>query len=99
MSNRCDLIKDKRPSVGHRVSHSNIKTKRRFKVNSHQIKVKSDLLSSTISLNLAVSTMRTIRKHGGLDAYMMSVKANKLTDLGLKLRRKIKKLSPASVAS
>ncbi|NDD61529.1 MAG: hypothetical protein EBZ46_04680 [Actinobacteria bacterium] len=35
MPNRCDVL-DKKPSRGHSVSHSNIKSKRSWRVNTHK---------------------------------------------------------------
>jgi len=39
MSKRCDIC-GKGPSTGHTVSHSNIKTKRRWEVNLHSARVR-----------------------------------------------------------
>ena len=41
MSRRCDVT-GKGPMVGHKVSHSNIKTKRRFLPNLQRIKIEVD---------------------------------------------------------
>ena len=45
MSWRCDLT-GKRPLVGHKVSHSNIKTKRRFLPNLRNVTLMSDTLAA-----------------------------------------------------
>jgi large subunit ribosomal protein L28 len=88
MSKSCDLISGIRPSSGNIVSHSKIKTKRRFLPNLQVVSLKSEILNSTFSLRIAVRTMRTIAKHGGFDNFILVSKANQLTSLGLKLRQK-----------
>ncbi len=93
MSFTCDLVKDRKPSSGHTVSHSNIKTKRRFLPNIQAVSLKSDVLGFVLKMNIAVRTLRTVVKHGGIDGYLVNAAAKDLTQLGLKLRRKIQKRS------
>ena len=93
MSNRCSVLKDKKPRTGHSVSHSNIKTKRRFLVNSHVVSFYSEALKKTFKLNVSTTFIRTVAKHGGFDKYFtsLSAKANKLTAEALKIRRAVRK--------
>ncbi len=93
MSNRCTILKNKKPRTGHSVSHSNVKTKRRFLVNSHIVSFYSQALKKTFKLNVSTSFIRTIAKHGGFDKYFssLSAKANKLTAEAIKIRRSIRK--------
>ena len=67
MSKVCQLS-EKRPQTGHRVSHSNIKTKHRFLPNLQKKRFWSADLKKFVSLKVATSTIRTIDKVG-LDAY------------------------------
>ena len=76
---------------GHNVSHSNIKTNRTFKVNIQEKTFKSDVLNKDFPVKISVRGLRTIYKHGSLDAFLLSAKANNLTEEALKIRRKIKK--------
>jgi len=76
---------------GHNVSHSNIKTNRNFKVNIQDKSFKSDILNTNFPVRISTRGLRTIYKHGSLDAFLLSAKANNLTPEALKIRRKIKK--------
>lgn len=67
MSRRCDLS-GKGVQVGHRVSHSNIKSKHRFLPNLQKKKFWSPELGKFVTLKVSTSTIRTIDKLG-LDAY------------------------------
>jgi large subunit ribosomal protein L28 len=92
MSNRCSILKDKKPRTGHSVSHSNIKTKRRFLVNSHIVSFYSEALKKTFKLNVSTTFLRTVAKTGGFDKYFASTsaKANKLSIEGMKIRKAIR---------
>lgn len=93
MSRNCDLTNIGVVS-GNRVSHSNIKTKRRFLPNLQHVSLRSDILGININLKLATKTIRTINKYGSLDSFLVNYGYNKLSAEGRKLRRKvIKKLS------
>ncbi len=67
MSKVCQLS-EKRPQVGHRVSHSNIKTKHRFLPNLQKKRLWSADLKKFVSLKVSTAAIRTIDKVG-LDAY------------------------------
>lgn len=63
MSKICELT-GKKAIVGNKVSHSNVKTKRRFKPN---LKVKKFFLAEEnkwITLKVSTSALRTINKKG-----------------------------------
>ena len=66
MSRSCDLT-GKIHQTGHNVSHSNIKSKRRFMVNLNKVTLRSDVLNKNFRLRIASSTLRTVDKYGGLD--------------------------------
>lgn len=63
MSRRCDLT-GKGVLVGHRVSHSNIKTKHRFLPNLQKKRFWSTAMEKFVTLRVSVSTIRTIDKVG-----------------------------------
>ena len=67
MSRRCELT-GKGVQVGHRVSHSNIKTKHRFLPNLQKKKFWSVELNKFVSLKVCTAAIRTIDKVG-LDAF------------------------------
>lgn len=61
MARACDLT-GKRRLVGHKVSHSNIKTKRRQQVNLQTKRIFDPETGETIKLRLSASTIRTLDK-------------------------------------
>ena len=67
MSRRCELS-GKTVQVGHRVSHSNIKSKHRFLPNLQKKRFWSAELKKFVTLKVSTSTIRTIDKVG-LDQY------------------------------
>ncbi|GBD42096.1 50S ribosomal protein L28 [bacterium HR39] len=77
MSRRCPVT-GKGVQVGHHVSHSNIKTSRRFLPNLQERHLFSETLGRRIRLRLSVEGLRTIDKYGGLDAWLLKTPPKKL---------------------
>jgi len=90
MSRICELLSVK-PMSGNQVSHSNRKTRRRFLPNLKTIGFFSETLGANLKLKVATSTLRTINKYGNIDSFLVNFRFNKLSDIGKKLRVKIKK--------
>ena len=67
MSKRCEIT-GKGVLVGHRVSHSNIKTNHRFLPNLQTKRFWSDELKKFVAIKVSTAAIRTIDKLG-LDAY------------------------------
>ena len=89
MTKQCELTGIK-ISFGNNVSHAHNKTRRRFLPNVQ----KMTLLSETLGperLKLAVATLRTIERNGGLDSYLLGSSEDKLSNEAIKLRNRIKK--------
>ena len=76
MTRKCE-ISGKKVMVGHRVSHSNIKSKHRFLPNLKKKRFWSTELKKFVALKVSTSAIRTIDKVG-LDNYARRV--------GLKLK-------------
>src|SRR5215216_6652581 len=57
MSRRCELTA-KGPQVGHKVSHSNIKTKRRFLPNLVNVTFISDALARNVRLRVSTNAVK-----------------------------------------
>jgi large subunit ribosomal protein L28 len=96
MSRRCELT-GKSAQVGHKVSHSNIKTKRRFLPNLINVTMISDSLGRTVKLRVSANALRSVDHRGGLDAFLAKARAAELSPRALDLKRQIaKKLAPAS---
>ena len=90
MSRRCELT-GKGAQVGHQVSHSNRKTKRRFLPNLLNVTVMSDSLGRSVRLRVSANALKTIDHRGGLDAFLMKAKDAELSPRVLELKRQIKK--------
>jgi large subunit ribosomal protein L28 len=96
MSRKCELT-GKSALVGHKVSHSNIKTKRRFLPNLVNVSMQSDALARNVRLRISTNALKSVDHRGGLDAFLVKAKADELSPRALKLKRDIeKKLAPAS---
>ena len=96
MSRRCELT-GKSAQVGHKVSHSNIKTKRRFLPNLINVTMISDTLGRTVKLRVSANALRSVDHRGGLDAFLAKARDAELSPRALDLKRQIaKKLAPAS---
>jgi large subunit ribosomal protein L28 len=90
MSRRCELT-GKTAQVGHKVSHSNRKTKRRFLPNLLNVTVISDALGRSVKLRISANALKSIDHRGGLDAFLMKAKDEELSRKVLDLKRQIKK--------
>ena len=89
MSRRCEIT-GVGPMVGHNVSHSNIKTKRRFMPNLTPAKVASDALGQSFTLRITNAALRTVDARGGLDAVLLKARDEALSPRALKIKRQIK---------
>ena len=90
MSRRCELT-GKGPMVGHRVSHSNIKTKRRFLPNLFNVTMTSDALGRAVRLRVSANAIKSVDHRGGLDAYLLKAKDDELSPRALDLKRQVVK--------
>ena len=88
MSRRCPMI-GKGVQVGHKVSHANNKTKRRFLPNLQQASLMSDALGAVVRLRLTVNALRTVEHNGGIDAYLLGTSNAKLPADAQRLKRRI----------
>ena len=90
MSRRCELT-GKSALVGHRVSHSNIKTKRRFLPNLCNVTFISDALGRNVRLRVSTNALKSVDHNGGLDAYLLKARADALSPRALEIKRQIEK--------
>ena len=89
MSRRCELT-GVGPMVGHNVSHSNIKTKRRFLPALSPASLQSESLGQTFRLRITNAALRTLDARGGLDAYLLKASDGDLSPKALKIKRQVK---------
>jgi len=98
MSFRCDLT-GKGPLVGHKVSHSNIKTKRRFLPNLQNVTLTSDTLGRSVRVRVSTNALKSVDHRGGLDAFLLKAKESELAPKMVELRRQIVKKQNEAKAS
>ena len=95
MSRVCELT-GTRPITGHKVSHSNIKTLRRFLPNLMDVRLHSETLGETFKLKIAAKALRTVDKLGGLDEFLAKAKEENLSATAQKIKREIAKRNAAA---
>jgi large subunit ribosomal protein L28 len=93
MARRCELTA-KSPQTGHTVSHSNIKTKRRFLPNLCNVTFISDVLGRNVRLRVSTNAIKSVDHRGGLDAFLIKAKAAELSPKALELKKQIEKKTP-----
>ena len=89
MSRRCELT-GVGPMVGHNVSHSNIKTKRRFLPSLAEVSLASDALGQSFKLKITNAALRTLDFKGGLDPVLLNSRDEALSPRALKIKRQLK---------
>ena len=90
MSRRCELT-GKGVLVGHKVSHSNIKTKRRFLPNLNNVTLQSEVLKQNVRLRISTNALKSVDHRGGLDAFLMKARDGELSPRALEVKRKVRK--------
>jgi large subunit ribosomal protein L28 len=76
--------------TGHNVSHSNIKSKRRFLPALGPATVQSESLGQTYRLRITNAALRTLDFRGGLDAFLLKSKDEALSPRALKIKKQVK---------
>ncbi len=89
MSRRCELT-GVGPLVGHNVSHSNVKTKRRFLPALSPTTLQSDALGQSFRLRVTNAALRTLDFKGGLDVFLLKARDEDLSPRALKIKRQVK---------
>jgi len=99
MSRRCELT-GVGPMVGNNVSHSNIKTKRRFLPALSPATLQSDALGQSYRLRITNAALRTLDFRGGLDTFLLKASDEDLSPKAQKIKRQLKaKLSEQAAAA
>ena len=92
---RCELT-GKTRQIGHRVSHSNRKTKRRFLPNLLNVTLISDALERSVRLRISANALKTVDHRGGLDAFLIAANDAELSARALELKRQVLKKRQAT---
>jgi large subunit ribosomal protein L28 len=90
MARRCELT-GKGVQVGHLVSHSNRKTKRRFLPNLFNVTLQSDALQRSVRMRVSANALRSVEHRGGLDAFLAKSHEEELSQNARELKRAIAK--------
>ena len=88
MSKRCQMT-GKGVMSGNKVSHANNRTRRKFLPNLQRTSMSSEILGRDVTLRVSVNAIRTIEKHGGLDAFLLQARNAELADEARSLKREI----------
>ena len=88
MAKRCQLT-GKGVMSGNNVSHAKNRTRRRFLPNLQSTSMQSEILDRKVSLRVSTSAMRTVEKHGGLDAFLLQARNAELSEDAQLLKREI----------
>jgi large subunit ribosomal protein L28 len=97
MSRRCEIT-GVGPMTGHNVSHSNVKTKRRFLPSLAEVTLASEVLGQTFKLKITNAALRTLDARGGLDPVLLNARDEALSPRALKIKRQIKAKSAHGAA-
>ena len=98
MTWRCELT-GKGTQVGHKVSHSNRKTKRRFMPNLVKVTLISDSLGRSVRLRISANALKSVDHRGGLDAFLAKARDGELSPRALVLKRQVQKKKVVAAAS
>ena len=95
MSRRCELT-GKGPQTGHKVSHSNRKTQRRFLPNLCNVTMMSETLGRPVVLRVSANAIKSVDHRGGLDAFLMKARDEELSARAHDLKRELAKKTAAA---
>ncbi|MCG8691430.1 MAG: 50S ribosomal protein L28 [Minwuiales bacterium] len=98
MARRCELT-GKGVQSGNNVSHSNIKSRRRFLPNMQRASLMSEVLGRSVKLRVTAAALRSVEHNQGLDNFLLKQADDKLSQTALRLKRQIKKAVAAQQAS
>lgn len=88
MSRVCELT-GKAVMSGHKVSHSQRKTNRKFLPNLHVVTLASDVMNSSYHFRISTRALKTIEIKGGFDGFIIDAKTNLLSKKAQLLQKQI----------
>lgn len=95
MARRCELT-GKGGQVGHKVSHSNRKTKKVFRPNLVNVTLESEQLKKPLKLRISANALRTVEHRGGLDAFLLKADKAELSRDALAMKKELEKAQAAA---
>ena len=88
MARRCELT-GRGVLTGNNVSHSQVKTRRRFLPNLRSTSLFSETLGRVFRLRVTNRALRTVDHRGGLDAFLLKAKNGQLSRRALRIKKEI----------
>lgn len=92
-------VSGKKPQFGNNVSHANNKTRRRWQPNLQVCSFPSEILGKAVSLRLTANGIRTVEHNGGIDAWLLGTRDNRLTEAALKIKKRLAKIQARKKAA
>lgn len=84
------LFHGKLIQFGNNVPHSKHKTRRTWLPNIRPKRLQSQLLNETVKFQVTTRALRTIKKYGGIDKYLLNVRTKFLGETAMKMRIKLR---------
>lgn len=88
MSRRCELT-GKGVLTGNNVSHSHVRTRRRFLPNLVRVHLHSEVMGQRYRFRISARALKTVEHRGGLDAFLLKARDTELSPRALKLKKQI----------
>lgn len=88
MARRCELT-GKGVLTGNLVSHSNIKTRRRYLPNLNAVTLHSESLNRDFRLRISAAALRTVDHRGGFDAFLLKSRDDDLSPKALEIKKAV----------
>ncbi|KAI0356830.1 hypothetical protein OH77DRAFT_1423060 [Trametes cingulata] len=90
------LFQGKMKQYGNNVPNSKHKTRRTWLPNVHNQRLFSDVLQQYVRLKVSARALKTIKKHGNIDKYLLNTKPELLGWEGMRLRVMIREKQTAA---
>ena len=97
MSRRCSVT-GTGSMFGHKVSHSNRKTRTRFLPNVQKKRLFSEILGRFVTLRVTVAAMRSVEHNDGIDNFLLKSCNDDLAPEALKIKQQIRKAQETKAA-
>jgi len=91
MTRRCELT-GKLPLAGQNKSHSEMKTKRKFRPNLCHVTLTSEKLGRKVRARVCAQALKTVEHRGGLDAFLVKAKRETLSPVLQRLKSELTKV-------
>ena len=97
MARRC-AVTGRGVQSGNNVSHANNKSRRRFLPNLQPYTLQSEALGRSFKMRLSAYGLRSVEHAGGLDAWLLKTRNDRLSPEAQKIKRALRKLRDAAAA-